>query len=85
VQGERLARVALATDYQRLEFVRILRWQRDLPEALSPEIVGPTQPEDAELSPNPEGATMSPPDEAVPVAAADGPRPVPRPADRGGN
>jgi rod shape-determining protein MreC len=29
--GERVARARLAADYQRLEFVRVLRWRRDAP------------------------------------------------------
>lgn len=86
MQGERLARVGLATDYQRLEFVRILRWERHLPEALPPLIVGPVQPDPeagaAQVDIIEHESSGLPP---LPVASADGPRPVPRPHPRGGN
>jgi rod shape-determining protein MreC len=39
--GERVLRVGLAADYQLLDFVRILRWQRDTPRELTPLLVGP--------------------------------------------
>ena len=87
-QGERLARVQLASDYQRLEFVRILRWQREVPEALPPDLVGPPLAEPAEGPELPERSAVEAeplPEVAVPVAIAAGPRPSPRPALRGGN
>lgn len=39
--GERMARVRLAANYQRLDFVRILRWQRETPRDLPPGLVLP--------------------------------------------
>lgn len=72
--GDRTARVQLASDFNRLEFVRILRWQRETPQALRPDLVGPPVP--AEL-PEPDADT------AVPVAGVDAsPTPVPRPTER---
>lgn len=85
LQGERQARVALASDYQRLEFVRILRWQRDLPEALPPDIVGPLRQETVDPSSITDNNRGTGPEGPVPVAAADGRRVAPRAAERGGN
>lgn len=42
--GERAARVRLAANYQRLDFVRILRWQRETPHDLGPGLVLPPAP-----------------------------------------
>lgn len=49
--GERVARVRLAADYQRLDFVRILRWQRETPRDLPPGLVLPPDPSLAESAP----------------------------------
>lgn len=39
--GDRLARVRLAADYQRLEFVRVLRWEREQPMDAPGELILP--------------------------------------------
>ena len=77
-QGERLVRVQLESDYQRLDFVRILRWQREVPSKLVPDVVGPPLLTEDESNPMP-GAAIDEMSGPLPLAAADGPVPIPRP------
>lgn len=81
VQGDRSARVQPAADYQRLEFVRILRWQRETPQDLAPDLVGPPMPERDPADPAPVSGGALPEDAALPPTpvAGDFPRPAPRP------
>jgi rod shape-determining protein MreC len=88
--GERVLRVSLAADYQLLDFVRILRWQRDTPRELTPDLVGssadPSRPE-AEPA-NPDAAAPGGEAPAITGALASpvrepGPQ-TPRPAARPG-
>jgi rod shape-determining protein MreC len=86
----RSIRVGLAADYQRLDFVRILRWQREAPGALEPTLMGIVPvPEGQPAQPAPDapglpadpptvtGALVQPPELDGPVS----PRPVGRPGE----
>jgi rod shape-determining protein MreC len=57
--GERMARVSLASDYSRLEFVRVLRWRRERPVDAPGELI---LPERFETAPAPVvGEAIAPP------------------------
>jgi rod shape-determining protein MreC len=46
-RGDRAARATLAADYQRLEFVRVLRWRREAPVDEGGALIAPEQTSDA--------------------------------------
>ena len=83
----RVVRVGLAADYQRLDFVRILRWQREAPQALPPALIDPDP-----LQPAAPAPLVAPPPESAPavtgaliasepVTGPTSPRPAARPAE----
>jgi rod shape-determining protein MreC len=81
--GDRAARVQLAADYQRLEFVRILRWNREAPPDLAPDLVGPTIPAPAASPAAAEPAAQQPGAERRAADAGPPAVPSPRPVRAG--